>query len=110
MTITLYNTCPAEYDKKFSQILKKIIRPAIVAGRSINVDEIPEEVWHKSDHAPAYCAEINSSACAPDPKSGYARKRKTRGAPTRCKNCQISTSLLGGLRHHSDLTMNITII
>lgn len=47
MNITLYNTCPPEYDKKFSQILKKIIGPAIRAGRSVKVDEISESKKHE---------------------------------------------------------------
>ena len=107
MEITLYNTCPAEYDKKFSQILKKIIRPAIRAGRSVRVDEIPEEITQKVD-----CMDCNYKS-----ESYYFRK------PSRCKSCPIG---LGekkteyanskasihylGTRRHSDLTMKITII
>lgn len=46
MQITLYNTCPDLYEKKFSQILKQVIRPALKEGKSVRVDEISEERRH----------------------------------------------------------------
>ena len=46
MEITLYNTDPLKYKRKFSKILKKIIGPAIRAGKSVKVDEIKEAKEH----------------------------------------------------------------
>lgn len=101
MEITLYNTCPAEYDKKFSQILKKVIRPAIRAGKSVRVDEIPEATDHHRrcnhlNHKGLYCPQVNKMkpgcrSCKLFKQGNYAR----------------SNSI--DARTHSDTTMKITI-
>ena len=94
MQITLYNTCPAEYDKKFSQILKKVIRPAIRAGKSVKVDEIPGTVSHAQLRS---CVHIN-------------RKRRGLRMPSKikkCDSCYIHREQCD--RIYSDLTMKISI-
>lgn len=108
MQITLYNTCPIEYDKKFSQILKQVIRPALKQGRSVMVDEIQEEKRHsktissysggkKAEGVSArYCHEINDKRIY----DGTIRKRKE------CSTCHKKGMIF---ERESTLTMKIQI-
>lgn len=92
MQITLYNTCPAEYEKKFIQILKRIIKPALKQGRSVKVDEISEENWHNP-----CCRQIN------DKRFCTYRDRYKR----ECSGCIKKVNFL--IQRKSDLTMKIQI-
>lgn len=87
MQITLYNTCPTEYEKKFIQILKKIIGPALKQGRSVRVVEVEEDKKHI-----IRCNMLNSKV-----RNSYMKK---------CGNCPPRTCNQG---YYSDTTMKISI-
>lgn len=109
MQITLYNTCPIEYEKKFIKILKQVIRPALKQGRSVRVDEIQEEKRHSATISTyskgekikttvaRYCHEINDKRIY----DGTIRKRKE------CSTCHKKGMVF---ERESDLTMKIKIL
>ena len=92
MEITFYNTCPVEYEKKFIQILKQVIRPAQKEGKAVLVWETKEEKRHSQ-----YCHEINDKRARQDTK----RKRRE------CSGCIKNINTL--IVRESDLTMKIRI-
>ncbi len=94
MQITLYNTCPIEYEKKFIKILKKVIRPALKQGKAVRVDEIKERICHNFKGT---CHKIN------DNRSYPVKRRHKKG----CSGCikKINTFI----EHESDTTMKIKI-
>ena len=106
MQITLYNTCPVEYEKKFSKILKQVIRPALKEGRSVRVDEIKQIVEHSK-----ICHRVN------DKRTNWKIriKKDCRTCPHRdfnkaYGNRETSSPTFDHGRDHSDLTMKIQII
>jgi hypothetical protein len=92
MQITLYNTCPIEYEKKLKEIHREIINPAIKAGKIVDIKETPGTVSHTNLRS---CKNINN-------KSLYYRRLRSK-----CKSCSIHE--LHDNRIFSDTTMKIKI-
>ena len=96
MQITLYNTCPIEYEKKLKQIERLVPLPARRGGKTIQQEEILESLTHKN-----HCSKINDTRA-------YSYGVRNKAACKACPFWDDGKSPVSG-RWDSDTTMKIKI-